>query len=73
MLTIAFVKRTLAMCPYVIHVEAGSMKIGTSLYDLTLADAQEEVNMCLVMVPVRYVREKIIVRHEPRCSLHTLF
>lgn len=49
------------------------MKVGTSLYDLTLADANEEVNVCAVKVAVRFIREKIIVRHEPPCSLHTLF
>ena len=73
MLTFASVKRMLALCLLVIHIEAGSMEIRTSLCELTLADAHEEVNVCTVKVAVRCVREKIIVRHEPLCSLHTLF
>lgn len=38
------------------------MKIGTSLYDLTLVDAQEEVKICLLKVEVR------LCQREDYCS-----
>ena len=49
------------------------MKLGVSLDNRTLAEVQQDISLRMVKVAMRYVREKIIIRHDPLRSPHTLF
>ena len=77
MLTFAFIEENcngLASClPRLGHIQTEFRKIGRGLYDITLAGAQREINVCAVKVAMRYVREKILVRHDSLRSPNTMF
>lgn len=55
------------------NIHTGALKIGRRLYNIVLAGAQPDTKIYAVKVATRYVREKIMVRHDPLRSPHTLF
>ena len=75
MLTYAFTERKcdrLALyLPRLSLIQARSMKTGMTLYNIILAGVQRLIHICAFEVATRYVREKIMVRHDPlRSSIH---
>ena len=75
MLTIAFTERKYDRLALYLHrpslIQARSTKTGMTLSNVVLAGSQRIIHICAVEVATRYVREKIMVRHDPlRSSIH---